>query len=260
MDHGVGGGERTEGARHLFADLGVAEAILALHLPDPPAHDRVRVGEGLRRALPAQRRLFEPAGKQHHLLAALHDFQRGRELREALEQGEHLLAIDGLLRALEADLHRAHRVGDGVARLVGRRIGHGRAHLTQVVGEAQRVRAPVELQHSERLDGTGELRAVGREGEQQAHAVVRGERGHGSEVGRSQTIDELQGGHPRANETIDAAEREVEEKEELTSGRRRVARLLRQQFRGVDLAQTDELHPASVVGDVEVVDGQAGHR
>jgi len=164
VDHGVGGGERAERARHLFADLGVAEAILALHLPEPPAHHGVRVGERLRRALPAQRGLFEPAGEQHHLLAALHDLQRGRELPEPLEQGKHLLAIDGLLRALEADLHGAHGVDDRVARLFGQRIGHRRAHLAQVEGQSERVGAPVELQHAERFDRARELCAVGCEG------------------------------------------------------------------------------------------------
>ena len=235
------------------ADLRVAEAVLRAHLPEPAPRDRLRVADLLRALLALERRLVEAVGEVDDLLAPLDDVEGGGELAHPVEQGQDRAGGRAASCARSKRIWMARiESSSELAALLAHRVRRRRAELAQVEGQAERVGVLVGLKEAHRPHRAPELEPVAGESDQQPHAVVGGEGGHGGEVGGTELVGhELEGRLLRAHQAVDPAEGQIEQEQEVASrGRRVVAGGRTGSGRGarVELAHADEAHRAAVVG------------
>ena len=198
------------------------------------------------------------------VLAPLDRVERQGQLPERLEELADPAPRVLVVAHLVDDRQRLQAVGETRLVRAGRRSdgasdpGRGRSRGL-VEGEGERIAPLPRRLEAERLDGAGELDAVGGESDEHAHALLDGVRGDRGEVAVT---------HPRENEFLRRAARqqdgtrlregEVEEEQEPAAGgrieRRRDTRgrLLRK----VDRVEADDRLTPPVVFDREVGGGQ----
>ena len=264
VDDAVGAGELADHGIQRPPQSGVAIARGVIDVLKPSLGDRDgrRAGVGGREA---HERLGVEAGREvQHLLAPFHTAESLCQLLQAPDEHHHLAPIHVLVRC-------PHHAQDGRADLIGDRAG-GLAEAAGGVGldvgahdvgrEAQGIIDAREARHSEGAHRMEEQQPVLGEVGHDPDAAVDVEGRHRGEVRRRQpAAQEIRRRLPSAVQTAGLGERHVEEKKEMAArGRRELEDLRLVGLGGVDVLERHDARRLSVLGQLEVVAGEAAHR